>query len=151
MPNLMPVPKGLTSLRDRINEIFDEWMPARWQGEPETAPPSTFFTGPAVDVVEDDKSVRVTAELPGITEKDFNVEIEGDQLVLRGEKKHDREEKRENYYFSERSYGSFSRVIPLPCDVDVENAKANFKNGMLEVELPKKEGAKSKRIKVDIS
>ncbi|MEN6637319.1 MAG: Hsp20/alpha crystallin family protein [Clostridiaceae bacterium] len=150
MPNLVPKPRALTSLRDSVNEIFDRWMPARREEERQMMP-ETFLTGPAVDVVEDDKMVRVTAEMPGLNDKDFNVEIEGDRLILSGEKKHDREEKKENYYYSECSYGSFSRVIPLPCEVDADKANATYKNGMLEVELPKKEGAKSKRVNVNIT
>lgn len=151
MANLVPM-RGFNALRDSINDIFDRWLPVRRVEEERGLMfPSTFFAGPAVDVVEDEKTVRVTAEMPGLTEKDFNVEVQGDQLILSGEKKSSREEKNKGYYYSERSYGSFSRVIPLPCEVDADKAKGNYKNGMLEIELPKKEGGKSRHIKINVS
>jgi len=154
MPNLIPKTGGLETLRESVMNLFDRWMPSRQvreNAEELAMMPSTFLSGPAVDVVETGNLVRVTAEMPGLTEKDFQVEVLGDRLILRGEKRQDREEKREDYYCHECSYGSFSRTVALPCEVDSQNAKATLRNGMLTVELPKTEAGKGKRVNVNVS
>lgn len=158
MSNLVPVPlrDSLERFRRSVLDLFENWLPGERQSgltRESTFWPTAFFSmgGPAVDVLEDDDSVRVIAELPGLDEKDFSVEVEGSRLLLRGEKKTSREHKDRNCYYSECSYGSFSRVIPLPCDVQADKASATYKKGVLEVVLPKTEEAKSKRIKVQVS
>uniref|UniRef100_A0A7C4L384 Hsp20/alpha crystallin family protein n=1 Tax=Bellilinea caldifistulae TaxID=360411 RepID=A0A7C4L384_9CHLR len=100
---------------------------------------------PRVDVKETDKKVIVTAELPGLDEKDIEISISGDALILRGEKRQEEEEKGEDYYRMERRYGSFQRVIPLPCEVQVDKAEASYRKGVLTVELPKTPEAQSAR------
>jgi HSP20 family protein len=156
MPNLIPVNwrDSVDTLRDNVLGVFDRWFPARPRraGE-EFLWPSTLLAqgGPAVDVVEDDDAVRVTAELPGLDEKDFTVEVRNDRLILRGEKRAGREEKKRDYYYSECSYGSFTRSVPLPCEVNADKATANYKHGVLHVTLPKTEPGKAKRVKVDVS
>jgi len=91
------------------------------------------------------KKVIVTAELPGLDEKDIEISISGDALILRGEKRQEEEEKGEDYYRMERRYGSFQRVIPLPCEVQVDKAEASYRKGVLTVELPKTPEAQSAR------
>jgi len=86
-----------------------------------------------------------------LTEKDFSVELSGDRLVLKGEKKANREEKKRDYHYAECSYGSFTRSIPLPCEVDADKASARYARGVLIVTLPKTEAAKARRVKVDVS
>lgn len=134
------------SIRDMVMDAFEWWAP-----EPRKEQPTEFLAGtPAVDVVEEGDHVKVTAELPGMTEKDFTVEAQEDRLILRGEKKSEKKEKKRNYYYSELSYGSFSRTIPLPVEVDAAKAQANFKNGVLEITLPKTENSARKKIDIKV-
>jgi len=144
--------RSVGRLREGVADWLNQWLPDRSrEGREETGLSSMLNTGvPAVDVVEDENDIRVTAELPGIDKDDFRVEVVGDRLVLRGEKKAAREERKGEYYYAERSYGSFARSVQLPCEVDIDNAKATFKNGELKLVLPKTEGAKSRRFKVNV-
>lgn len=158
MSNLIPASwrDSAEQLRDNVLDVFDRWLPQRhrrMRDDDSVWWPTSLLAqgGPAVDVIEEEDSVRVTAELPGLSEKDFTVEIQGDRLLLRGEKKASREEKKRDYYFSECSYGSFSRSIGLPCEVDAAKAGAKYKNGVLEVTLPKTEQAKKRYVKVNVS
>ena len=92
---------------------------------------------PRIDVVDAEKEVKITAELPGMEEKDVEVTVEKDEVVLKGEKKIEEEEKKKDYYRMERRYGSFLRTVPLPCEIDREKAEAVFQKGVLTVRLPK--------------
>ncbi len=116
-----------------------------------------FFSGeragtvsPRFEVSETDEAVQVTAELPGLDDKDIEVTLEENHLAVKGEKKQEREEKKKNYYFSERSYGSFQRLIPLPAGVEKDKAKASFKKGVLKIEIPKSPAAISLKNKIAI-
>jgi HSP20 family protein len=103
---------------------------------------------PAVDLSEDEKSYLVSAELPGVRKEDVTVELHEDVLTIRGEKRSEREEKKDRSHWIERSYGSFSRSFTLPANVVAEELKANFKDGVLSVEIPKKETAKARQIAI---
>jgi len=103
---------------------------------------------PAVDLTEDDKSFVVTAELPGVGKDDVTVELHEDVLTIRGEKRSEREEKKDRTHWLERSYGSFSRSFTLPPSAQAEEMKAKFENGVLRVEIPKKEAAKPRQISI---
>lgn len=92
---------------------------------------------PTIDVADHEREIEVTAELPGMEEKDIDVTVDEHGLSLRGEKKQEHEERSGNYYRMERSFGSFQRYIPLAAPVDRENVKARFKNGVLKVRIPK--------------
>ncbi|MFW0756722.1 Hsp20/alpha crystallin family protein [Pseudomonas sp. H11T01] len=92
---------------------------------------------PAVDICEQDKSYEITAELPGMDEKDIEIKLSNGSLIIKGEKKSDREEQRKGYHLTERSYGSFERVFNLPKGVDVDKIDAHFSKGVLTVSLPK--------------
>lgn len=105
---------------------------------------------PSVDVKETDKELEVTAELPGVDEKDVQVTLEDDVLTIKGEKKLEKEESREGYHVSERSYGSFFRSLPMPSGVDPNKVNATFSKGILKVTLPKPAGAQAKAKKIDI-
>jgi HSP20 family protein len=105
---------------------------------------------PSIDVVETDKDIRISAELPGMEEKDIDVSLGKDSLTIKGEKKEEKEDKGKGYYRMERSYGSFSRVIPLPTEIDQDKVKATFKKGVLTVELPKTEKAIKETKKIDV-
>jgi HSP20 family protein len=101
---------------------------------------------PAVDVFEKDDKFIVKAELPGMKEEDIDVSVVGDRLSIKGEKKTETEVKEQDYYRSERSYGSFYRSIPLPSSVEADKIEASFENGVLEVALPKSAKVKPKKI-----
>ena len=103
---------------------------------------------PAVDLTEDDNSFRLSAELPGMNEKDVEVSLSGTTLTIKGEKKQEREEKDKGYYLSERSYGSFQRAFTLPEGADGEKIAASFANGVLTVTVPKTAQAAPKKIEV---
>lgn len=103
---------------------------------------------PAVDLSEDEKSYHVTVELPGVRREDVTVELHEDVLTIRGEKKSEREEKKDRTHWVERSYGSFSRSFTLPPTAVAEELKATFKDGVLDVEIPKKEAAKARQIAI---
>jgi HSP20 family protein len=104
---------------------------------------------PAVNVSEDDRNITVEAELPGMDSNDIDISLQNNMLVLQGEKKFEDEQKQGNYQRIERSYGSFSRTIPLSSSVDEDNVKASFKNGILTVTLPKQEKAQGKKIAIE--
>jgi len=122
-------------LQQEMNRLFDEFTQ-------NIEFPSVLGNGqrftPRVDVKETDTALEVTAELPGIREEDVDLTITQNALTIKGEKRVEKEEKKENYYRMERSYGSFSRSIPLPREmVDTEKAEATFKEGVLTITLPK--------------
>jgi HSP20 family protein len=132
------------SLRDEMNRLFD----AFWSGEflPEKFPFARTF--PSVDVTETDDAVVVKAEVPGLEAGDIDLSVLGDTLTIRGEKKEEKEEKEKNYRHREVRYGAFSRTLQLPAAVDVDNIKAECRNGVLHVTLPKTEKEKARKISV---
>lgn len=109
------------------------------------------ITIPTVDLYEEKDDIIVKAELPGMEKENIDINLLDDRLTIKGEKKKEEEIKKENYYRAERSYGSFTRTLELPRQVQADKVKANFKNGVLEIRLPKTEEAKKKetRVKVD--
>jgi HSP20 family protein len=121
--------------RHEMNRLFDDFFRTGLDLEPFERRLGAF--SPSVDVSENDKQVKVTAELPGIDEKDIDVSLNKDSLTIKGEKKEEKEEKKKDYYRMDRSYGSFSRTIPLPVEVDVDKVKAEFRKGVLTVTMPK--------------
>jgi HSP20 family protein len=135
----------------QMNRLFDDFFgdfPLAERGrEPEWTPAA--FT-PRVDVSETDTEVKVSAELPGMDEKDISVELQDDVLTLRGEKKSEQEEKGKNWFHREQSWGSFQRSIELPAGVDAAKAKAQFKKGLLTFTAPKRPEEQSKRKTVPI-
>jgi len=108
------------------------------------------FSLPAIDMSEDEKAYKITAELPGMDAKDIDVQVTGDTLVLKGEKRQEKEEKDKNYHFSERSYGSFQRAFELPASVDRNKIAAGFSKGVLTLTLPKTAEAQTPAKKIDI-
>ncbi len=121
------------------------WWPERWFRTEEME-----LTAPVVDLYEEKDDIVVKAELPGIEKDKIEVNLADHTLTIKGEKKKEEEIKEENYYRSERSYGSFMRTLELPKDVHADKVKATFKNGILEVRLPKTEEAKTKEVKVKV-
>ena len=105
---------------------------------------------PAVDVVEKDSAFEITAELPGLDEKNIELNLADDVLTIRGEKSEEKEEKKKDFYLSERRYGTFQRSFRLPEHVDAEKIDAHFKNGVLTVTLPKTPAAAARQRKIEI-
>ena len=139
-----------SSLQKEVNRLFDDFG-RNWDVDfPFSSHSELKNFRPDVNLSETDNKYVVTAELPGLDEKDVNVELRNGGLIIKGEKKSENEEKKDGYIYSERSYGSFSRQIPLPDEVDADNVTAKFKKGILEVTLPKTEKAKANRKKINI-
>jgi HSP20 family protein len=139
----------MLAIQNEMNRMFDRFFddPFDLARLNEQALPAFM---PSVDVSESDKEIKVTAELPGMDEKDIEIRLERDALVISGEKKAESVEKGKNYHRVERSYGSFERVIPLESEIDPEKIDAEFKKGVLTVSLPKPETAVSKTRKIEI-
>ncbi len=133
--------REVSTLQDRLNRAFggrtereDEMQLAAW------APP--------VDIAEEKDRILITAELPGFKENEIEIQTENGMLTLRGERKFEKETDGTSYHRVERSYGQFVRSFSLPNNVDREKIKATFRNGLLKVELPKREDAKPRTIKI---
>jgi len=137
----------LLDLHDEINRIFNRALTRRKDMDTERYE-AEFI--PALDVIENKENFVVRAELPGVEKDAVQVTFSDGQLILKGEKKHEEKKEDENYYYVERAYGRFQRAIDLPSSVDPEKIKATYKNGVLEVVIPKKEEAKPKKIEVQI-
>jgi len=138
------------SLQRQMNSLFDDFFSGFG------AAPRGLATGgfggfmPSVDVKESDREFIIRAELPGVDEKDIDVTVTNDAVTIKGEKKEEKEDKGKNYYYMERSYGSFNRVIPLSAETEGGKAEASFKNGVLNITIPKSAVAKAKGTKVPI-
>ena len=138
--------REFSTLQDRMNRLVrDSFGP---EGREEALTTTTF--APAVDVYEDEHNITLKIEVPGIDEKDIDVQIENNTLTVHGERKFEKEEKEENYRRVERQYGSFTRSFTLPNTVDPENVQANYDKGVLKIKLAKKAEAKPKQFKVNV-
>lgn len=131
-----------SSLQREIDRVFDGFT-QRWPSFE-----SRWASTPCMDVAETDKEIEMTAELPGLEEKDIQVNVADDMLTIKGEKKAEKEEKGRNYHRVERSYGSFYRSLQLPAGVNADAIKATLKNGVLKVTVAKPAAAQPKKIEV---
>lgn len=131
----------LTSLRDEMDRLLESFS-RQMEMEPGVFEGEKVLFMPTMDVVENDKGLKVMVELPGLSEKDVEVELNRNSLVLKGEKSEMKEEKGDNFVRKERRFGAFHREIPLPWEVDPSKmeADATFKKGVLTVEVPKPKG-----------
>ena len=136
--------REVQTLQNRMNSLFRDMS-----GDNDPLTTASFV--PPVDIYEDDKKVVLKLEVPGIDEKDLDVRMENHTLTVKGERKLETEEKEENFHRIERRYGSFFRAFTLPTTVDAEHIKANYRNGILRLELTKKPEAQPKQIKVDVA
>lgn len=139
---------AIDTLQQEMNQLFDRFFDRSFGLAPFGSEEERFSFIPSVDVVETDDAVRVSAELPGLDQKDIELSLDRDLLVIRGEKRSETEEKGRNSYRAERRYGAFSRSVRLPTEVKADKAEAAFKNGVLTVTLPKAETTRAKRITV---
>ncbi len=137
----------LSDLQEDMNRLFDLSL-ARLPRQLEDIANVEWV--PAVDVIDEKDKLRIKADLPGIKKEDVEINIEDGVLSIKGERQNEKEEKNKNYYRRECFYGVFERSISLPAEVDIEKAEANYKDGVLEIILPKKEESKPKQIKVKI-
>ncbi len=140
--------RDLSVIQDRINRLFDESLSRSKSFDKENL--TSGFWSPAVDIYETDSDIVLKAELPEMDQKDIHINIENNVLTLKGERKLDKETKEENYHRLECSYGSFSRSFSLPSAVEVEKIKAQYKDGVLKISMPKKVEKKAKKIDVEI-
>jgi HSP20 family protein len=138
--------RELNTLQDRMNRLFRDSVAAETQDQ--SLATSAF--APAVDVYEDEHNITLKLEVPGVDEKDINVNVENNTLTVHGERKFEKEEKEENFRRVERQYGSFTRSFTLPTTVDAEKVSAHYDKGILKITLAKKAEAKPKQIKVNV-
>lgn len=147
------------SFRGEMDRLFDRFaggfgLPAfrrMFDIEPAWRTESSFsFSAPAVDVTEDDKTYTITAELPGLEEKNIDVAVSGDMLTLKGEKRYEKDEQDKNRYMSERAYGSFQRSFALPDGIDRDKIAANLSKGVLTITLPKTSEAQKPQKKIEV-
>jgi HSP20 family protein len=143
--------RDLVSFQDRMNRLFEDSFRGVARGPAEEDWALGGSWAPAVDIYEREGNLVLKAELPGIEAKDVDIRLENNVLTLRGERQFDNEVKRESYHRVERSYGTFSRSFTLPSVVDQEKIKAEYKDGVLRVTLPKKEEAKPKQISISVT
>ena len=136
--------KDMMTLRDKMNRLFEEAVTHK--GEEKDLISSSW--APAVDIYEKDNELILTAEVPGINEKDIEISLEDNTLSIKGERKFEKETKEENFHRIERSYGSFFRSFSLPANIDQEKIQAEHENGILRITMPKKAELKPKVIKV---
>jgi HSP20 family protein len=136
--------REFATLQDRMNRLFRDNY-----GEGQEALSTSTFA-PPVDVYEDEHNVTLKIEVPGIDEKDIDVQIENNLLTVHGERKFEKEEKEENFRRVERQYGSFTRSFTLPNTVNPEQVQAHYDKGILKIQLAKKAEAKPKQIKVNV-
>ena len=136
-------PYGEFTGLQNLNRLFQEFS----RGTDELLTSGTFV--PAVDIYEDEHSITLKVEVPGMNEKDLDIKLENNTLTLSGERKFEKEEKEENFHRIERRYGSFSRSFTLPNTVESENVQANYENGILSIKLAKRAEARPKQIKVN--
>ena len=152
-PTPAPAPAAWQSLRSEMDELFDRFagsfgvqsLRRMFDGLPAPSVPA-----PAIDIVADAGGYKLTAELPGMTESDIVVELNGDMLTLKGEKKQESEHKDKTYTMSERSYGAFQRSFALPDGVDRDKLDAKFANGVLTISMPKLPAAVVEPKKIEV-
>jgi HSP20 family protein len=134
-----------------MDRLFDDFS-RTFDIAPSSATPlmSERSFWPRIEMSENDRELTLSAELPGLEEKDIDVQLTGNTLTIKGEKKMDTEERGRNYYRKERSYGAFERAVELPCEVDRERVQANFRKGVLSINLPKTPQAQRSTRKIQV-
>ena len=136
----------LRNIREDFNRIFNSALPGLFSGEEALG----GKWAPNVDIYEDQNSIVLEADLPGMKPENFKLSIENYKLTLSGERKLEREERDENYHRVERSYGNFTRTFALPSSVNVDGIDAAYRDGVLRITLPKREEVKARQIQVEV-
>ena len=137
--------REMTTLQNRFNRMFDDPFFRIGRLDDDAG---MGMWNPTVDLYEKDDNFVIKAELPGVDKKDITIDLKDRVLTLSGERSYDNEVKEENYYRRERSYGKFQRAFTLPADVDSDKIKAEFKDGVLQVQVPKPEEQKPKQVTI---
>ncbi|MBN2331928.1 MAG: Hsp20/alpha crystallin family protein [Deltaproteobacteria bacterium] len=137
--------RDLMTIQDQINRLFEDSL--QRTDEKRLMAPSWQ---PLVDIYEDGQAIIIKAELPEVDEKDIQLNIENNTLTIKGERKLEQEEKKDNYHRVERFYGSFTRSFDLPTTVDQDGIKASYDKGVLKITLPKKEEVKPKKVQIQV-
>src|SRR5574337_210029 len=140
--------RDVMTLQERMNRLFDHAL-SRTRMDDEEGLTASMWS-PAVDIFETSDSIVMKAELPGVSRNNIDIQVQDNTLMLKGERKFEREVKDENYLRIERSYGAFQRAFNLPTGVQQDKIRAVFKDGVLEVTMPKAEEAKPKQVKIDV-
>jgi len=140
----------VAGLHRDINRLFEDFFEEEWPLLHD-AEMKKVMLAPKFDVIENDKSIEITAELAGVNEKDLDVSVNGNVLTVKGEKKEEVKEDKKEYHLSERRYGSFMRTFPLPDGLELDKVEASFKNGILKVVLPKNAKARSTSKKIHVT
>jgi HSP20 family protein len=140
----------LRQMTSELDRAFEDWPSLRWPSIGRFAIPESAAWSPKIDVFERDNRLVTRVDLPGMKKEDVSVEVTDGHLALSGERKRETEEKKDNFYRSEREYGSFYRVVPLPDGVKLEDVKATFSDGVLEVSVPLPARAEANVRKVQI-
>lgn len=136
---------NLSSLQEQVNRLFEGSLPRR-------SDQSALTTwAPAVDIYETENELVLKADLPDVNEKDLDIRIESNILTIKGERKFEEKVKEDNYLRVERTYGTFSRSFSLPSTVDNGSIKAEYKSGVLTVELPKRAESKPRQVKINVT
>ncbi|HEY6467998.1 MAG TPA: Hsp20/alpha crystallin family protein [Candidatus Acidoferrales bacterium] len=136
---------NFNALQEQVNKLFEGTL----NGQGENSAITSW--APAVDIYETENELVLKADLPGVTEKDIDVRVENNMLTVRGERQFETKVKEDNYLRVERTYGSFSRSFGLPNTVNTEAISAEYKNGVLTVQLPKRAESKPKQVKVNVN
>lgn len=139
----------LTSLQERLNELFNRPFGFDVTGFEPPMTSANFV--PPVNIFEDEHSIKLEAEIPGVSLEDLKITLENNVLTLTGERKFKKEEKKENFYRLERRFGKFTRSFTLPVSVDPEKVNAVFENGVLDITLAKREEFKPKQITIGVT
>ncbi len=147
--------RPFAALKKEVDRLFEDFGDDFWRRPFSLAGlerdwTKKFVSAPAVDVGETEKAYEITAELPGIDQKNVEVTLANGGITIKGEKKEETEEKKKDYYVSERRYGSFERYFDLPEGIDADKIEATFKNGVLKVTLPKTAEAQKPAKKVEV-
>jgi HSP20 family protein len=140
--------RDLMTIQERMNRLFDQTLSKTRTEDEEGLTASTW--SPAVDIYETADSIVLKAELPGLSRENIDIQVRDNTLTLKGERKFEREVKDENYLRIERSYGAFQRGFSLPAVIQQDKIKATFKEGVLEVSMPKAEEAKPTQVKIEV-
>lgn len=140
-------------LNEEMDHLFQDFGSGRGFPDTSLGGEMRMFGGssgwsPQIEVFEREGELCVRADLPGMSKDDIEVDIADNALVIRGDRRNEREQEEQGYYRSERSYGTFFRTIPLPQGIDSENAEATFRNGVLEITMPAPEGSKRRRLDI---
>jgi HSP20 family protein len=136
--------KDLIAIKERMNRIFEESI-ARSRGKKDF---DAMAWSPPVDIYEHDDCIVLMAELPGLKKSDIDIQMQKDTLILKGERKRKKESPHENYLLLERSFGTFTRIFNLPNAIQRDGIEANYRNGILELILPKAKQTKPKKIRI---